>query len=74
MSSEKTPMTWRKFGLSLIDSGINSAANGATVMVVDPSDFNLHDGLPQLVMVMAVGFVFGLFTFLKSHRLPGVEE
>ena len=68
------PMTWRKFGLSLIDAGINSAASGFTVIVVDPADFNIGDGLPKLVSVMGVSFLFGVFMFLKSHRLPGVEE
>lgn len=68
------PMTWRKFGLSLIDAGINSAASGFTVIVVDPVDFNLQDGLPKLGSVMAVSFLFGMFTFIRSHRLPGVED
>lgn len=70
----KQPMTWRKFGLSLIDSGINSAANSFTVIVVDPIDFNLSEGLGKLLAVAAVSFVFGIFMFLKSHRLPGVED
>lgn len=69
-----TPMTWRKFGLSLIDAGINSAASGFTVIVVDPSDFNLGAGLPKLGSVMLVSFLFGSFMYIKSHRLPGVEE
>ena len=68
------PMTWRKFGLSLIDAGINSAASGFTVIVVDPVDFNLGDGLGKLGSVMVVSFLFGIFMFLKSHRLPGVED
>lgn len=70
-----TPMTWRKFGLSLIDAGLNSAASGFTVIVVDPADFNLTDGgLGKLAAVMAVSFAFGMFMFLKTHRLPGVED
>lgn len=68
------PMTWRRFGLSLIDAGINSAASGFTVIVVDPNDFNLDAGLPKLGSVMVVSFLFGIFMYLKSHRLPGVED
>lgn len=69
------PMTWRKFGLSLIDAGINSAASGFTVIVVDPVDFNITgDGLGKLTAVMGVSFLFGIFMFLKTHRLPGVED
>ena len=70
----KTPMTWRKFGLSLIDSGINSAANSVTVMVVDPNAFNLGDGIGKLGLVVAVSFALGIARFLQSHRLPGVED
>ena len=68
-------MTWKKFGLSLIDAGINSASSGATVIVVDPVDFNpMGGGLTKLLSVMAVSAAFGVFMYLKSHRLPGVEE
>ena len=70
----KQAMTWRKFGLSLVDAGINSAANGVTVIVVDPADFNLTNGLYKLGSVVMVSFIFGVFLFLKTHRLPGVED
>lgn len=70
----KQAMSWKRFGLSLIDAGVNSAASGFTVIVVDPADFNLQGGLAKLGSVMAVSFLFGIFMYLKSHRLPGVEE
>lgn len=71
----KQPMTWRRFGLSLIDAGINSAANGLTVIVVDPVDFSpTAGGMGKLSMVMLVSFLFGIGMFLKGHRLPGVED
>lgn len=70
----KQAMTWRRFGLSLIDSGINSAANSFTVIVVDPVDFNMSAGLGKLLTVAGVSFLFGIFVFLRTHRLPGVED
>lgn len=70
----KQPMTWRRFGWGLLDAGINSVANGFTVIVVDPTDFNIGTGLGKLGSVVIVSFLFGVFMFLKSHRLPGVEE
>lgn len=70
----KQPMTWRLFGLSLIDSGINSAANSFTVIVVDPVDFNLSGGIGKLAAVAGVSFLFGIFLFLRTHRLPGLED
>ena len=70
----KQPMTWPRFGLSLIDAGINSAANGVTVIVVDPVDFNLTSGIYKLGSVVSVSFIFGVFLYLKTHRLPGVED
>lgn len=71
----KQKMTWRRFGLSLIDAAINSAASGATVIIVDPVDFNpMGGGLGKLLSVMGVSALFGIFMYLKAHRLPGVEE
>ena len=71
----KQPMTWQRFGLSLIDAGINSASSGVTVMLVDPVDFNLFGGgALKLGALLAVGFLAGIFTLLRAHRLPGVED
>lgn len=70
----KHTMTWRRFGLSLIDSGINSAATSFTVVVVDPVDFNVGAGLGKLMAVIGVSFLSGVFVFLRTHRLPGVED
>ena len=71
----KKPMTWRRFGLSMLDAGINSGSTSVTVMLVDPADFNLFDGgAMKLGALLLVGFLSGVFSFLRSHRLPGVED
>lgn len=67
-------MTWKRFGLGLVDAAINSAASSAVVVIVDPSDFNLQDGFSNLVKVFVAGAVLGALMWLKNHRLPGVEE
>ena len=69
-------MTWRRFWLSLVDASLNSAASGLTVVVVDPADFSptAEGGLGRLATVMAVSAAFGAATWLKGHRLPGVED
>ena len=70
----KPVMTWGKFGLSLIDAGINSAASSLAVVLVDPDDFNvLSGGFLRLMTVAGVAFLVGSVTWLRSHRLPGVE-
>jgi hypothetical protein len=67
-------MTWRSWTLGLIDASLNSAASAVAVTVVDPEDFNVGAGLGKLGSVMLVSFVVGGALYIKSHRLPGVDE
>lgn len=70
----KPKMTWRRFGLGLLDASINSAASSVVVIFVDPSTFNFGDGLAKLLTVFAAGALMGGFMWLKNHRLPGVYD
>lgn len=67
-------MTWRQFGLGLIDAAINSAASSCVVVIVDPNDFNFGDGLWNLCRVFSAGAILGALLWLKNHRLPGIES
>lgn len=69
-----TGMTWKKWILGLIDATISGAANGITVVFVDPHDFNFNEGVGKLGAVMFVSAVVSLALYIKSHRLPGLED
>lgn len=55
---------------SLIAAIITGGANGLTVMIVSPTDFNFGAGIGKLGQVVAVGSLIGLAAFLKQSPLP----
>lgn len=55
---------------SLIAALISGGANGLTVMIVSPTDFNFGAGIGKLGQVFAVGSLIGLAGFLKQSPLP----
>jgi hypothetical protein len=66
--------TLRKWGIGLIGAAISGAANGVTVMIVDPLRFNLFDGgARNLASVVIVSAMVGAALYLKQHTLP-IEE
>jgi hypothetical protein len=68
-------MTWRGFFLGLVGAAINSAATAVTVMIVDPTEFNLFQGgAAKLGAVVLVSGMLGAALYLKTHRLPGAEQ
>lgn len=67
-------MTWKRFWLGLIDAMLNSASSGVVVMLVDPADFNLNDGLYNVAKVAIAGALLGMALYFKNHRLPGVTD
>lgn len=58
----------------LIAALIGGAANAVTVIVVDPLNFNLGEGLPKLLQVVAVGAIVAAAAFLKQSPIPTAEE
>lgn len=54
----------------LISAVIGGAANGITVVVVDPTNFNFNDGLPKLASVAAVGAILAGAMYLKQSPVP----
>jgi len=62
---------WLKGLLSAI---IGGAANSITVMVVEPTSFNLQEGLSKLLSVAAVSAIVSAAMYLKQSPLPTKEE
>ena len=65
-----TALNWLK---GLLAALIGGAANAITVMIVDPSNFNLEEGIGMLTTVAAVGAVFNAAMYLKQSPVPGVD-
>lgn len=59
----------RKWLRGLVGAFIGSASNCITNMIVDPSDFNIHDsnGLHNLMYTAIVSGVVGAALYLKQH-------
>ena len=57
----------------LISAVIGGAANAVTVMVVDPQNFNLSEGLGKLGTVAAVSAIVAAAMYLKSSPIPFEE-
>jgi hypothetical protein len=58
----------------LLAALIGGGANAVTVIVVDPLNFNLGEGLPKLLQVVAVGAIVAAAAFLKQSPIPKAEE
>lgn len=64
-------MTLRRWGVGILGAAISGAANGVTVMIVDPLRFNLFDGgARNLASVVIVSALVGAALYLKQHDLP----
>ena len=57
----------------LVAALIGGAANAVTVIVVDPLNFNLGDGLGKLLQVVAVGGLVAAAAFLKQSPIPATK-
>ena len=58
----------------LVAALIGGGANAVTVIVVDPLAFNLGEGLPKLLQVVAVGSIVAAAAFLKQSPIPKAEK
>lgn len=58
----------------LVAALIGGAANAVTVIVVDPLNFNLGEGLPKLLQVVAVGAIVAAAAFLKQSPIPAEKK
>lgn len=61
-------MNWRKIGQGLIGAFLNGAASSVTVVIVDPTTFNLFQGGGvKLAQVALVSGILGAALWLKQH-------
>ena len=58
----------------LVAALIGGGANAVTVIVVDPLAFNLGEGLPKLLQVVAVGAIVAAAAYLKQSPIPANPE
>lgn len=58
---------------SLVAAVVSGAANGVSVMIVSPTEFNLGTGLTKLGEVILISALVGLAMFLKQSPLPPEE-
>jgi hypothetical protein len=56
----------------LLGGAIASGANGLSVLLADPVNFNLttSGGISKVLFVMAVSAAVGAALYLKNHPLP----
>jgi hypothetical protein len=64
-------MDWKTWVKGLVSAAIGAAANGITVAIVDPANFNLSEGAGKLGSVMLVSAIVAVALYLKQSPLPG---
>lgn len=57
----------------LIAAVIGGAANALTMVIVDPLNFNLNEGVGNLLTVAATSAIVAAAMYLKRSPLPNVE-
>jgi hypothetical protein len=65
--------TLLKWTRGLIGGAISGGANGVSVMIADPANFNFTTagGAQKLLFVMGISAAVGAALYLKQHPLPG---
>lgn len=54
----------------LISAAIGGAANSITVVIIDPQQFNLSEGIYKLGSVALVGAILAAAMYVKSSPFP----
>ena len=63
----------RQWVRGLVAAVVNGFASGVVLIVADPLDFNLHDGLSKLLTTSAVLGLLGAANYLKQSPVPPDE-
>lgn len=63
-------LDWRNWVKGLLTAIISGSANAVTLIVVDPLNFNLQEGLPKLSSIIAVNSIISVALYLKQSPLP----
>lgn len=63
-------MDWKVWLKGLFSAAIGGAANTVTVMIVEPTQFNLAEGLSKVLTVAGVSALVSAAMYLKASPLP----
>lgn len=61
---------FRTWVQGILAAAISGAANGVTVAVIDPLQFNLGAGLRRLLSVVVISALIGVALYLQQSPLP----
>lgn len=64
---------WQTWLKGLISAVIGAAANSVTVIIVDPTNFNLQSGISKVGTVAAVSAIVAVAMYLKTSPLPSSQ-
>lgn len=64
-------MKWQKWLKGLISAIIGGGANAVTVMAIEPTQFNLSEGIGRLGTVALVSAIIAAGMYLKQSPIPG---
>ena len=62
---------WKLWAKGLLSAIIGGVASSVTVVIIDPMQFNLSEGLPKLGTVALVNGMIAAALYLKQSPLPG---
>ena len=63
-------MKWQKWLEGLISAIVGGAASSITVILVDPTSFNLNEGIGKLGTVALVSAIVAAALYLKKSPMP----
>ena len=68
-------MNWKLWGRGLLAAILSAIANSVTVIIVDPTTFNLFQGgAAKLGQVALVAALVGAALYMKEHPDPWAER
>ena len=65
---------WRNWLKGLISAAIGGAATAITLMGIEPTSFNLQEGIGKLGTVALVNAIISVAMYLKKSPLPSKEQ
>ena len=72
--SRKQLFDWRLWMRGLVGAVIGGGANAVTVMIVEPTKFNLDTGLQPLVQFTLVSMLVSGALYIKQSPIPANEK
>lgn len=70
MAMSEQYATFKLWAKGLVSAVIGGAANSITLMLIDPMNYNLSEGLPKLGAVAAAGAIISAAMYLKQSPVP----